>query len=112
MKSLITVSIMALVMVACGGASHGEPMLGDGGNTGESDGPELLSYSMDVAPIIENKCSQCHNNYSTYETLTRNIERVAVRVLDEMTMPPRRAPQLSEEEKFILAEWIEQGLPE
>ena len=115
MKKL-SVLISVMMIVACG-PSHGE----SSGESGQSKNEEIieeLSYAVDIAPIIANKCSRCHNessrlpDFSTYEKLSESIEIVAEATLVEMFMPPRRAEPLTDLEKAILAEWIQQGLPE
>ena len=102
--------IMVLGVTACGGSEHGEPIMngseGEGGLGGEME----ITFAQDIGPLMEAKCARCHSAYTNYEVVAGSIESISFRVLETMTMPPRSQPQLTDEEKELLAVWIEEGL--
>ncbi len=89
-------------------------------------------YAKDVEPILNNKCSECHNSLkkqgkldmSSYETLIKGGSRGSPIVAgasagsllvklcgrtDKPFMPPRREKPLAPEELAIIKLWIDQG---
>ena len=93
---------------------------------------DALSYNKDIEPILNNKCSSCHNNLktegkldmSTYESLIKGGKRgspiipanAAASLLIKLSgrtmkpfMPPRHEEPLSPEEFALIKLWIDQG---
>ena len=91
-------------------------------------------YADLVQPILENKCMSCHNSKkskgelimdtrelfmkggkegvpwdTTREDLGILMARIHLPLEEKEHMPPKGKPQLDEEEKFILHEWITRG---
>ena len=89
-----------------------------------------------ILPILENKCTSCHNNSkSKGDLLLTNTEdflkggkngvifvggnpeeslifqRMHLPLDDEEHMPPANKPQLTAEEKALIAQWIKSDLP-
>jgi predicted CXXCH cytochrome family protein len=89
-----------------------------------------------ILPILENKCTSCHNNSkSKGDLLLTNKEdflkggkngvifvggnpeeslifqRMHLPLDDEKHMPPANKPQLTAEEKALIAQWIKSDLP-
>ena len=94
-----------------------------GGPLAAADGPEKLSFSSDVRPLLEQWCSDCHGekkqkggvNFSRYQDLD-DVQRSAGRFEDllhalrEGEMPPPSAPQPSAAARERLASWVEWAL--
>jgi WD40 repeat protein len=91
-----------------------------------------VSYAKEIAPILDNKCSSCHNSLknqgkldmSTYESLMKGGSRGSPIVpgasagslliklcgrTEKPTMPPKRETPLSPEELALVKLWIDQG---
>ena len=92
---------------------------------------ETVTYDTDILPIINRSCGTvgCHNqddptdaplDYRTYNGMLTPLQgginsRVAVRVLDQMTMPPDTVPdskKLSSADRELFRCWLENGFPE
>ncbi|CAN5721973.1 redoxin domain-containing protein [soil metagenome] len=87
-----------------------------------------VTYSMDVAPILLNKCQNCHRPGQVGPFTLMNYEEVARRangiqeVVDLRRMPPWHADprhghfdndrSLTSQERATVLAWIEQGTPE
>ena len=93
---------------------------------------DALSYNKDIEPILNNKCSSCHNNLktegkldmSTYESLIKGGKRGSPIIpansanslliklsgrTEKPFMPPKREEPLSPEELALIKLWIDQG---
>jgi Planctomycete cytochrome C/WD domain, G-beta repeat len=93
---------------------------------------EAATYGAEVEPILNNKCSSCHNNLkkegkldmSTYEMLTKGGSRgspiipgasagsLLVKLCgrtEKPFMPPRKETPLTPEELALIKLWIDQG---
>lgn len=77
---------------------------------------DTVSWSLDVKPIIDAKCSisGCHANaqsplLKTYTSVFANRARIKVRAVTEGTMPPSGASPLNATEKEQLGKWIDAG---
>jgi WD40 repeat protein len=96
------------------------------------DRKEPVTYAKDVEPILNRKCSECHNSLkkeskldlSSYELLMKGGKRgvpvlpgrandsLLVRLAgrtENPTMPPKGEGQLAPEELALIKLWIEQG---
>ncbi|MFD0895781.1 hypothetical protein KBB96_02270 [Luteolibacter ambystomatis] len=107
----------------------------EGGSDGVAASPEqLVVYTDLVAPILEKRCTNCHNadkskgklRLDTYELIVKggkngssiepgNFEKshLTARILlpkdDEEHMPPEEKPQVEEHELAVLKWWIASG---
>ena len=80
----------------------------------------MITYTDDVAPILEGNCLSCHganpingatNSLNTYELLVDSITLVNERI-NSLTDPMPRSGLMSVSNREIIAEWIEGGLLE
>ena len=94
--------------------------------------PEPVSYAKEIEPILNNKCSSCHNglknqgklDMSSYESLMKGGSRGSPIVpgtsggslliklcgrTEKPTMPPKRETPMSPEELALVKLWIDQG---
>ena len=109
-QKLLTV-FLVFGVTACGGSENGAPLF-DGDDGGLGDGGDEITFSNSVGSVFQAKCARCHGAYGTYDGVVANIEGIAFRALEVMNMPPRSQPQLTDEEKELMAIWIEEGLRE
>jgi hypothetical protein len=89
---------------------------------------EPITYSKDIAPIINKNCAQCHHAggqapiaLTSFAKASGNAEMLA-EVVGEGRMPPwyahpdfgvfRDAPQITDQERAMFAAWVAQGTPE
>ena len=89
----------------------------------EAPKPKATSYTADVLPLLQAKCSPCHipskggnkANFETYATAskfgTAMVERVQKNPGERGFMPMRN-PKLSEAEITIVKKWVEGGMSE
>ena len=93
---------------------------------------DAVSYNKDIEPILNNKCSGCHNNLkkegkldmSSYELLIKGGSRGSPIIpansagslliklsgrTEKPLMPPKREEPLSPEELALVKLWIDQG---
>lgn len=101
----------------------------------DDDGPDFCAtYEDDIKPIVDVSCAYagCHagdqasefvtpasKDYTNYEGLLITLQNgsFGTRVLDSLDMPPFYTPdgnpkELSEDQKELIACWIEEGFPE
>ena len=94
--------------------------------------PEPVSYSKEVEPILNDRCSSCHNSLKTegkldmssYESLMKGGKRGSPIVpgasggsllvklcgrTEKPTMPPKRETPMTPEELALVKLWIDQG---
>ena len=83
-----------------------------------------VTYTKDIAPVMEQKCSPCHYPESgkkkfldTYKATKNNIDdilnRVQLPTTDKYFMPFKSKKEpLTEEEIKLLKDWVTQGMPE
>ncbi|MAS94955.1 MAG: hypothetical protein CMO55_17295 [Verrucomicrobiales bacterium] len=100
---------------------------------GDVSGREI-DYHTDIAPLLRDYCSGCHNNYDfeadfsveTFEDLMLGGESEdktiivpgkpddsyllqTIHKVAEPAMPPKREPQMEDAEIALLTEWVKQG---
>lgn len=111
-----------------GWIERGAPRFAEGG--GESRPPEPipdplpppapatpgLNFAHVQEKVLTPKCARCHGGMmGSYESVVANLTEIESRVRSAFEfdqMPPARAPQLNEEEKNLLLDWIKAGAPE
>lgn len=123
-------AVMLLASVGCGDASDTTEPVGDGpSNNGEAQEDEpAVTYHRDVAPLLEEKCNDCHRDGGIAPfTLTdyASVSALKMAISDSVhtrTMPPWLAgedcttyvndPSLTADEIAMIDEWIDLGAPE
>ena len=115
-----------VALAACSGSLEGDEQPGASAQVEGSQKP--LSFYRDVKPILEQKCTQCHNpggmghfslaKYSDVKPLADLVKSA----VEEGVMPPWTAAgpygqyendrRLTPEQKSTLLGWIDQGAPE
>ncbi len=150
---LVSTAVMGIASHDGGSLTHGEnylteeapapirkalglpPKDGKGGSGAPAASPEqLVVYTDLVAPILEKRCTNCHNadkskgklRLDSYELIVKggkngssiepgNLEKshIVARILlpkdDEEHMPPEEKPQMEEHELAVLKWWIASG---
>jgi len=72
------------------------------------------TYTKDVQPIIEKRCSQCHNanwadkNWMDYDTAFKHRDMIKLRVQNE-SMPPGNTTEMTKEERATIIKWVDGG---
>lgn len=78
--------------------------------------PPGLNFANVQQKVFTPKCARCHGGMvSSYANVVPMLTEIESRVrspLEFEQMPPARAPQLTEEEKNLLLDWIKAGAPE
>lgn len=102
---------VALALSAC---AFGDADLADLANNGVADEPD---YETDVRPIMVEHCTSCHSVHAegiaavvpTLDTegeVLDNICRIAVRAIQERSMPPGAIARLNARERLVLDRWM------
>lgn len=136
--AVITLVVVFVAGHLGGNITHGEDFISFGSKTEESIPTVALSdavvYEDVVRPILEQKCTSCHNSkkakgelsMETAELLAKGgksgilwdttrsdlglfLQRVHLPADDKKHMPPSGKTQLTEEEILVLASWISGG---
>lgn len=120
MKQLFTAITLVTVIVVASCAKKTAPA---GSSTAEAPKPKATSYTTDVMPLLQAKCSPCHfpskggnkANFETYATASKfgaaMLERVQKNPGERGFMPMRN-PKLAETEIATIKKWVEGGLAE
>jgi uncharacterized membrane protein len=75
------------------------------------------TYSIDIAPIIMDRCSQCHSynwpekNWQRYEIAYKFKDSIKIRMKNK-TMPPDNSTELTEKERALIIKWVDTGAKE
>ena len=64
------------------------------------------SFSKDVLPVIQNNCSGCHSQFSTFSGISANKANIRSRIADG-SMP--RGGSLTTAQKNAVVCWIDNG---
>ena len=94
-----------------------------GKSTAEEVKVKLTTYSGDILPMLQAKCTPCHlpskggnkANFENYEVAKKYGTEMLARVIKAPTekgFMPRMNPKLSESEIAVIRKWGEQGLLE
>lgn len=77
--------------------------------------PPRLNFALVKTKVLDVKCLRCHKEeFDTFEHTAPFIKDIEFRIQDiggTEQMPPPNRPQLTEEEKNLLLEWIRSGAP-
>ncbi len=121
-KSGVGALVPALVVLAIIVALTSFPWKKNGANSsGHSSGPVTFHA---VRSIIQNRCTSCHSAHPTDDTfvaapngvmfddaslIKKYAERIKFRSLTTKTMPFANKTAITEEERSILGQWVDQG---
>lgn len=73
-----------------------------------------ITYEKNIKDILKKRCSHCHNSswpktdWSNYDTVLQNLEKIKQRVVVEQTMPPNGMPVI---DRIFIKKWIKRGAP-
>ncbi len=77
--------------------------------------PAKPNFALIKSKVLDPKCLRCHkSDFDTFEHTAPLIKDIEFRIQDiggDFQMPPPNKPQLSEEEKALVLEWIRSGAP-
>jgi uncharacterized membrane protein len=109
-------------VMALGGAMVLTGKTGGAGGTGGDGVPSFAS----VRAVVTQRCQPCHSQYQTDrsvgpapggvtfdtpESIARLAERIRVRAVETKTMPLANKTGMTEDERQLLARWIQAGAP-
>ena len=117
---VVSLSFLVAILSACGGGGGG----GGGGisvasDTGTADNntstARMLDYEADIAPILQAKCTGCHNGGENplapfaldTKTLVESFSSAIHFTLESGSMPPAGALALTNSEKAKLLAWLD-----
>jgi uncharacterized membrane protein len=101
-------------------------MRGGGGTGGASATSNTVPSFAAVRSVIALRCQPCHSQYQTDrtfgpapggvtfdtpESIARLAERIRIRAVDTRTMPVANKTGMTEDERNLLARWIQLGAP-
>lgn len=72
------------------------------------DQADGIQWKRDVAPILKQKCVTCHSQFEDYNSVYLKALMIRQRV-QQGTMPPKSALQLTETEIYLISAWVAQG---
>ncbi len=122
MKSAIFILISAILLYSCAKKATNivsTPKPIENHTTDNKALDTLLTYNLQIKPLIDKYCIQCHksqyilklNNYAQVKINADNGE-INNHVLVIKNMPPKNQPQLSADELKMLAAWLTNGAKE
>lgn len=74
-----------------------------------------LTFEKDILPIVQVRCTSCHNPNSglpfweQYPVIFEKRDRVRQRVFVDRSMPLNNSTGMTDHERQIFADWIDQG---
>lgn len=77
--------------------------------------PVELSFEVDILPIIEQRCTACHNqgsglaDYTNYQTSFNSTAKLLNRVTILKDMPRNNVTGMTQPERDLFAQWINEG---
>lgn len=116
MSKTFLVSFMLLGLSACG--YYREDFLADQAQTFQA-GPKPLGYETVNAILGRHRCLECHSdagrnrgrvNLETYEKVKARGAAILDQI-DQGFMPDDNGPRVSPEDRQVLGEWVEAGMP-
>ena len=120
MKSLFTVITLVtlIVFVSCA-----KKTTSAGSTATETPKAKATSYTTDVLPLLQAKCSPCHfpskggnkANFETYASASKFGSEMVTRVQKnpgERGFMPMRNPKLSDTDIALLKKWVDGGMAE
>ena len=73
------------------------------------------TYTKDIKPMFENHCATCHNtnwpdkNWLDYNTTKLNKDKIMRRVVVIKDMPLNNLTHMTDAERDIIKQWIDEG---
>jgi len=113
------VALYLLVAFGDGGATPPRPAVAAAGAIPVADFPNVRS-------IVDRRCTACHSRqpsdrsfgvapggvaFDTPAQIAANAARIRERAIVTRTMPPGNTTGMTEEERHVLARWLEDGAP-
>jgi hypothetical protein len=77
--------------------------------------PVLVKYNNSIKPIMDAKCTSCHNEYSNYSGTKNDITAILIRIQKNNGDPllmPQNGPKLSQADINLFLKWQADGLLE
>jgi hypothetical protein len=114
-KIIFVICLCSFMIIAACGDKQDPVHVFDG------DGSEVVTYSSDIKPLLENNCLRCHSvsvsgsdrngapvdiNFDTYDDIYSHAD-IANQRIQSGTMPPTGS--LSDQEKALFQQWIADG---
>lgn len=105
---ILTITFFA--QLGCDGSESGHQPLGNEGALAEP-----LTFVQDILPLVQQRCSLCHSPgaglpvWEDYNTLFASRDLVRFRVFEDQSMPRGNATGMTDEERMIMAQWIDEG---
>ncbi|MCB0422284.1 MAG: hypothetical protein KDD61_14900 [Bdellovibrionales bacterium] len=109
-KFFLVASLIGIFQLGCQGAESGHQPI-----VSEVPLEEPITFVNDILPLVQKRCSLCHNSgsglpvWEDYQTLFDNREFVRFRVFENRSMPRGNATNMTEEERAFMAQWIDEG---
>lgn len=103
--------VVAVFSISCGPKHTGAAGFGEG----QEKPLESLAFIDDILPIIEMRCASCHNpsmglpDFRSYEVIFNRRDIVRHRVFVIQDMPRDNMTEMTEEERELVAAWIDEG---
>jgi uncharacterized membrane protein len=96
---MLQVTLLALLALSC-------PTDGD------------VTFKKEIRPIFEKRCAQCHNarwpdkNWLDYTRAKQHADRIKMRVWIQKNMPPGNFSGMTEDERKLVRDWVDNGAKE
>ncbi len=106
---ILFISILVIMLMGCGDAKHNSS--GKNNIAGITE-KEIITFT-DIQPLLEQKCSECHNEESSlfnvldYEESFSKIDEINNRVVVIKDMP--QIISMTDKEREVISRWIEDG---
>lgn len=106
-KCFFAAIIIAGMVVSCKKDSDSPENSSQSGYT--PDCSSAKSFSAQVLPLIQSRCSSCHGQYSNYAQIKASASAIRTSVANG-SMP--KGSTLTKEQKDIIVCWVDAGAPE
>lgn len=125
---IFCVAALTLLTILATGAHH--PVVAQQGSDASTDGRAEVTFTKDVAPILQQNCQVCHQSGAigpmslmTYDEVRRYARRIS-RIVAARDMPPYQYDtdvgiqqlkedwRMNDEEVETIVEWVAAGSPE
>lgn len=73
--------------------------------------PAAINYPTVNQKVFAPKCVQCHKGFTTYEGVMEKIQKIELKVANNLMPPPDKAAPLTNEERALVLDWIRLGAP-
>ena len=74
---------------------------------------DTVAYTKDIVPIFEKRCASCHKyldgkNWMHYDTAKKFALSIKAKLLSN-EMPPGNSTGLTDSERLLIIQWVDQG---